>query len=183
MRRSILLLLVIMLSILPADAWASGPGVGGRRVRLDNEQAGPYVLRAVISPTPPTIGNFNVEVRVEDRAGLVIEEAEVIISAAPSDHESKELQVIATHEYAPLPNEYAAHVPVPTPGLWEVTIRVGSPLGVGQVSFFQQISRPSSISAWLSVGAPFAGLLLLGLLFFWLQRQSRDEDEAKNASE
>jgi len=178
-RRLTILLVAIVFLILPVDTWASGPGVGGRRVRLDNEQAGPYMLRAVTSPTPPTVGNFNVEVRVEDRAGLVIEDATVIISAAPSDHESKQMQVIATHEYAPLPDEYAAHLPVPTPGLWEITIRVESPLGVGQVSFFQQISRPTSISAWLSVGAPVAGLLLLTLLFFWLQRQSNQEKETK----
>jgi hypothetical protein len=174
-RKLLILTTFFLLFGVPLESWASGPGVGGRRVRLDNEPAGPYLLRVVISPTPPQVGNFNVEVRVEDRAGSVIEDANVIISAAPSDHESQEMQAIATHEYAPLPSEYAAHLPVPTAGLWEITIRVESPLGVGQVPFFQQISNPSSISAWLSVGAPFAGLLLLALLFLWLQRQSRTE--------
>jgi hypothetical protein len=177
MRKFILLAAIFSLLILPSNVWASGPGVGGRRVRLDNEPAGPHLIRAVISPTPPQVGNFNVEVRVEDQAGMVIEDAEVIISAAPSDHDSEQLQAIATHEYAPLPTEYAAHLPVPTAGLWEITIHVDSLLGSGQVSFFQQVSRPSSISAWLSVGAPFAGLVMLVLLFLWLQRQSNIEQE------
>lgn len=174
-RKLLVLITLVLILAVPPEAWASGPGVGGRRVRLDNEPAGPYLLRAVISPTPPKVGNFNVEVRVEDQAGSVIEDANVVISAAPSDHESQAMQVIATHEYAPLPSEYAAHLPVPTAGLWELTIRVESALGVGQISFFQQISNPSSISAWLSVGAPFAGLLLLALLFLWLQRHNREE--------
>jgi hypothetical protein len=183
MRKFFLLLTAILILTLPTDCWASGPGVGGRRVRLDNEQAGQYILRAVTSPTPPTIGNFNVEVRVKDLAGLVIEDAMVTISATPSDHESKELQVIATHEYAPLPDEYAAHLPVPTAGLWEVTIHVEGSLGVGQTSFFQQVARPTSINAWLSVGAPFAGLLLLTLLFVWLQRQSNKENETTSRAQ
>ena len=176
MRKLLIIATLFILFGVPLESWASGPGVGGRRVRLDNESAGPYLLRAVISPTPPQVGNFNVEVRVEDQTGLVIKDANVIISAAPSDHESQEMQAIANHEYAPLPSEYAAHLPVPTAGLWEITIRVESSLGVGQVAFFQQISNPSSISAWLSVGAPFAGLLLLALLFLWLQRQSREPE-------
>ncbi|MGD8731881.1 MAG: hypothetical protein PVI81_02295 [Anaerolineales bacterium] len=177
MRRLTVLLAMGLLLFQATDAWASGPGVGGRRVRLDKEPAGPYLLRAVISPTPPQVGNFNVEVRVEDQTGDVIENAEVLISAAPSDHESEQMQEIATHEFAPLPTEYAAHLPVPTAGLWEITIHVESSLGVGQVSFFQQIQTPSSISAWISVGAPFAGLLLLALLFVWLQRQSNKDQE------
>lgn len=182
MRRLILLLTTITVLLIPMNAWASGPGVGGRRVRLDNEDAGPYTLRAVTSPTPPQVGNFNVEVRVEDHVGVVIKNAEVTISAEPSDHESEALQVIATHEYAPLPSEYAAHLPVTTPGLWEITIHVESALGMGEVSFFQQVSRPSSMSAWLSVGAPFAGLLLLLLLFLWLQRQSREKKAEQNTT-
>jgi hypothetical protein len=162
--------------ILPPSGWASGPGTGGRRVRLDNEPSGPYLLRAVTSPTPPKVKDFNVEVRVEDQAGTVIENAEVVITAAPSDHESETIRATATHEYAPVPSEYAAHLPVATAGLWEITIRVESSLGVGQVSFFQQVARPSSINAWLSVGVPFAGLFLLALLFLWLQRQSTGKD-------
>lgn len=175
MRRWIILFGTMLLIALPFNALASGPGTGGRRVRLDKEPSGPYLLRAVISPTPPKVRDFNVEVRVEDQAGTVIEGAEVVITAAPSDHDSETIQSVATHEFAPLPSEYAAHLPVPTPGLWEITIHVESELGVGQVSFFQQIARPSSINAWLSVGAPFAGLLLLALLFLWLQNQHRDQ--------
>ena len=180
MRRFILFIVAIVLFMLPSSGWASGPGTGCRRVRLDNEPSGPYLLRAVISPTPPKVRDFNVEVRVEDQAGTVIENAVVMITAAPSDHESETIQATATHEYAPVPSEYAAHLPVATAGLWEITIQVESSLGVGQVSFFQQVARPSSINAWLSVGVPFAGLFLLALLFLWLQKQSTGQEGASD---
>ena len=53
---------------LPVQAYAEGPGTGGRAIRLENEPAGPYLLRVVTSPTPPRTGSLFVEVRVIDGA-------------------------------------------------------------------------------------------------------------------
>jgi hypothetical protein len=168
----ILLFGLAFLWSLPASA--SGPGVGGRRVRLDQEPAGPYLIRAVTSPTPPTVENFNVEVKVTDaRIGNDVVDAFVIIKAEPFDFNAASIEEIATHDFAPLPTEYAAHLPIPQVGLWLVTIQIDSELGSGEVSFYQQISNPPNLGALVSVGAPLGGLLLLALVFFWLQRNSR----------
>lgn len=168
-----LLIAFVAASLTFQVVYASGPGVGGRRVRLDNEPAGPYLLRAVTSPTPPTIENFNVEVKVVSaETGAEVLDAEVIISAEPVDLDASPLREIATHDYAPLPTEYAAHLAIPQAGLWLVRIEVNHPLGTGEVSFYQQISNPPKLGAWVSIGAPVGGLLLLVVVFFWLQKNS-----------
>ena len=171
-----LLIALLALAILspPLMADASGPGTGGRRVRLDDYASGPYLLRAVTSPTPPRQGNFNVEVRIlAADTREVITDALVIIRIDPVDHEGTPLEKEANHAYAPLPEEYAAHVPPDTTGLWLVSIKVESELGAGEASFYQDIAAQNSIGGALSVGLPFAGLLLLVLFFFWLQHNSK----------
>jgi len=142
-------------------------------VRLDNHPAGPYLLRAVTSPTPPRQGDFNVEVRVVNaETGAVITGADVWIRIEPVEHEGTPREEQATHAYAPLPEEYAAHIPPDSKGLWLVSIRVETELGAGEASFYQDVAAPTTIGGALSVGLPFAGLLLLVLFFFWLQRNS-----------
>ncbi|MEJ2013311.1 MAG: hypothetical protein P8X64_13930 [Anaerolineales bacterium] len=184
MRRTLFSILILLLAIaaLTQPVAASGPGTGGRRVQLDNYATGPYLLRAVTSPTPPRQGDFNVEVRVTNaETGVVITEATVTIKIEPVNHEGTPLEEQGTHAYAPLPEEYAAHVPPDTTGLWLVTIRVETELGVGEASFYQQVTAPSSIGGVLSVGLPFAGLLLLVLFFFYMQRSSRSTEPKSEA--
>jgi hypothetical protein len=179
------MLSVFLVALWPTSGFASGPGVGGRRVRLDNQPAGPFLLRAVTSPTPPTIENFNVEVKVlAANTGVDVLDAEVVIMAEAVDFEAAVLQETATHDFAPLPTEYAAHLAIPEVGLWLITINVESDLGNGEVSFYQQISNPPNLGAWVSVGAPVSGLLLLVLIFFWLQRNSaRMKDQSDESSD
>lgn len=184
MRRTLFSILILLLAIAaltqPVDA--SGPGTGGRRVQLDNYAAGPYLLRAVTSPTPPRQGDFNVEVRVTNAdTGAVITGATVTIRIEPVNHEGTPLEELGTHAYAPLPEEYAAHVPPDTTGLWLVTIKVETELGVGEASFYQQVTAPSSLGGALSVGLPFAGLLLLVLFFFYMQRSNRPAESESGA--
>jgi hypothetical protein len=172
--RYVLIFFILILSLLGfSSGYASGPGVGGRRVRLENEPTGPYLIRAVTSPTPPTIENFNVEVRILAMGTeQEVLDADVVILAEPVDFDSAKISEVATHDYAPLPTEYAAHLAIPDVGLWLVTIEVESELGAGEVSFYQQISNPPNLGAWVSVGAPVGGLLLLVVVFFWLQKHS-----------
>jgi hypothetical protein len=183
MRRTLVSISVLLLAlaVLVKPASASGPGTGGRRVQFDDYPAGPYLLRAVTSPTPPRQGDFNVEVRVTNaQTGAVVTGADVVIRIEPVEHDGTPLEEPATHAYAPLPEEYAAHVPPDTKGLWLVIIRVETELGVGEASFYQQVTAASSIGGALSVGLPFAGLLLLVVFFLWMQRgnrPSREEDQ------
>jgi hypothetical protein len=176
MKRRLVLhaLFIAALFLSYSEALASGPGVGGRRVRLDNELAGPYLIRAVTSPTPPTINNFNVEVKVVSAdTGLEVLEAGVVIRAEPIEIEVMSVEAIATHDFAPLPTEYAAHLPIPEVGLWLVSIQVEAEQGYGEVSFYQQISNPPNLGALVAIGAPLGGLLLLALVFAWLQNNNR----------
>ena len=70
----------LILLVDPEPVFADGPGVGGRRIQLENEPAGPYLLRVVTSPTPPLIDNLYLEVRVvEALTGIVIEDAAVLV--------------------------------------------------------------------------------------------------------
>jgi len=174
-RQHLLHLLLILAALLGySDAQASGPGVGGRRVRLDNEPAGPYLIRVVTSPTPPLINNFNIEVKVVlAETGQEVLDAHVVITAEPVDIEATSLEEIATHEFAPLPTEYAAHLKIPVVGLWEIKVQVEHEPGGGEVSFYQQISKPSNLGGLISIGAPLGGLILLALVFYWLQRNSQ----------
>ncbi len=171
----ILLVLLAVFLTFPSGAQASGPGTGGRRMRLDDAPAGPYRLRALTSPTPPRVENLYVEVRVSDGAsGEILTDVTVRVTAVSTQGDGQPLDVQATQDIAPVPDEFAAHLPVDTPGVWEITIAVDGPIGSGQASFLERVARPNSIAGWIAIGAPLGGLLALGLLFWWLQRSSRN---------
>lgn len=158
----------------PYNAYASGPGTGGRRVRLDGEQAGPYTLRVVTSPTPPRVDNLYVEVRVAStETGDVIEDVEVQVLARHQNQAEPSIQVQATHDIAPIPKEYAAHIPVDETGIWSITIQVNGEIGQGEASFDERISAPSILPTIITIGAPIAGLAILISIFVWLQRNSQ----------
>ena len=160
--------------IEPATAYASGPGEGGRRVRLENEPAGPYTLRVVTSPTPPRVDSLYVEVRVSSaETGEILEDVEVEILARYQEQVEPSIQVQATHDIAPIPNEYAAHLPVDQTGLWSITVVVDGELGQGQAMFDERISAPSILPMLITIGAPLVGLVILISIFVWLQRNNQ----------
>ncbi|MGD8822035.1 MAG: hypothetical protein PVG63_02950 [Anaerolineales bacterium] len=159
-------------------AYASGPGTGGRRVRLEGEVAGPYTLRVVTSPTPPRIDNLYVEVRVASaESGEILEDVEVQVLAWHEDQSGPSIQVEATHDIAPIPNEYAAHIPVDETGIWSIMIRVNGELGQGEATFDERISAESILPMLITVGAPVAGLAILIGMFVWLQRNSQSANQ------
>ena len=171
MRAAMITVLVDLLLTMPSPAYGEGPGTGGRQIRLDDEPAGPYLLRVVSSPTPPRVENLYLEVRVtEASSGREVTDATVWTSASFVDGEAEPLRVEAVHAIAPIPTEYGSHLPVPRAGTWEITIEVEGPPGEGKTSLMIQILEQSSINAYVSVGLPVAGLAILGLIFLLLQR-------------
>jgi hypothetical protein len=159
-------------------ASASGPGEGGRRVRLDDEPAGPYLLRVVTSPTPPKVENYNVEVRVKDAtSGKVTTDVTVVILVEPSEIEGEAIREIATPDFAPIPNEFAAHLLVYSEGLWQVTVQVEGELGNGEVTFVERISSPVDLGWLVAIGPPLAGLVILVVIFMRLQRNAQRSRE------
>jgi hypothetical protein len=172
-RRTLLPLAAFLLGLVltAAPALASGPGEGGRRIQLDDEPAGPYHLRVVTSPTPPKVENLYVEVRVTGAdSGAIIEDAEVQVEAMAAEGESPKIRAVASHDIAPIPTEYAAHLPIPEAGIWRIHIQVTGDQGAGEVSFLQRVNSPTSLSWLVTVGVPLAGLALLAAFFLWLQR-------------
>lgn len=168
----VLVLIFLALTGFPTEA--SGPVEGGRRVRLDDEPVGPYLLRVATSPNPPTVDNLYVEVRVKEAvSGRILTDAQVTVQAEPEGETGEVLLEIATHDFAPIPTEYAAHLRVPATGLWKITVRIDSELGPAEVSFLERVSNPLAVGTLIAVGAPLAGLAALVLIFLWLQRNAK----------
>lgn len=169
------------MSLSPSQAFASGPGEGGRRVRLDDEVVGPYLVRVVTSPTPPRVENLYVEVRIQDaRSSQVILDAQVTILTSPEGEPTPTLREVATHDIAPIPTEYAAHLVIPEAGLWKITIQIDSNLGPAEVDFLARVSEPSSIGVIFAVGAPIVGIVILAMIFLRLQRASQEAQKDSN---
>lgn len=166
---------MILLVVLPqAAVEAEGPGTGGRRVMLQDEQAGPYQLRVVTSPTPPRVENLYVEVRVKDpESGETLTDLEVYTRAEPDEGDAESITAQAVHDIAPIPTEYAAHLPVEEAGVWRITVQVDGPQGRGEVSFLTRVSGSTAVGTVVAVGLPIAGLALLIGVFLWLQRESK----------
>lgn len=163
-------LMLLVLSVLQADA--GGPGTGGRRVRLDDEPAGPYLVRVVTSPTPPRVETLYLEIRVEDPAtGEVVTDAFVQARAEFLDGTAPSVADEATHDIAPNPVEYGVHLPVSEPGRWRIRVRIEGEAGAGEVQFEEQIARQTSLSSALVIGLPIGALLALVIVFLGLQRQ------------
>ena len=169
----ILLMLYGLLLAPQYSAFAEGPGTGGRRIQLDDEAAGPYLVRVVSSPTPPRVENFYLEVRVTEAASLeLVTDAIVMIEATPIGRSGvSTFQVEAVHDIAPIPTEYAAHLPLTASGVWEIRITIDGDPGYGETTYLQRISTRNSIGPLLSVGAPVIGLAGLILVFLFLQKK------------
>ncbi len=171
-------LVLITFCIPNQQAFADGPGTGGRRIRLDEEPAGPYLLRVVTSPTPPRVENLYVEVRVtEVESRRILSDLSVTVTAFSTDGEVIKVVAIATHDIAPIPDQYAAHVLIPRAGVWNIVVHVYGPLGAGEVSFLERVSSPSSLGPIISLAAPFGGLAILIFIFLRMQRRSGEKME------
>lgn len=171
-------LILFAFCIPDQQAFAEGPGTGGRRIRLDDEPAGPYLLRVVTSPTPPRVENLYLEVRVIEVESLkILTDLKVTVTAFSTEGEATRVTAIATHDIAPIPDEYAAHMLIPRAGVWNIVVHVDGPLGDAQASFLERVSSPSSLGPIISVGAPFGGLAILIIIFLRMSRRSGEETE------
>jgi len=143
----------------------------GQRVRLDDEPMGPWLVRVLTSPVPPSPQNFLVEVRVKDaETGRVRGDVGVTILAHLEGDSSEPVRVTAGPDAARIPGEFAAQVPVSGPGVWLITVQVDGPQGQGQGGFAERVASPLGLGAWLSALLPFAGLALLVLGYAALTR-------------
>src|SRR4029453_16003339 len=82
-----LLILLVLLTtlLLPSPTLASGPGSGGSKLRVSDEQHGPYVLLVATSPLPVTVGQMCVWVRVTGiQDNQLRRNAKVVVKATPT---------------------------------------------------------------------------------------------------
>lgn len=172
-----LVALAVMLAAGARPAHAEGPGTGGRRIRLADEPAGPYILRVVTSPNPPQIETLYVEVRVREAGSqTLIRDANVSVTAKPLNGDGPVLETTATHDIAPIPSDYAAHLPVPSAGDWTIEVTIESQSGSASVTFQEHVVSRNTLAPLLSAVLPFAGLALLIVIFLVLQKKDDDAD-------
>jgi len=165
------LIFLSLLLLCPKNAAADGPGSGGRRIRIDGEAVDGYLIRVVTSPTPALVNNLYLEVRLTDAvSGEIITDAIVWITAISGDDS---VDVQAKHDNAPNPDEYGAHIPIPYAEVWKIKITIDQ--GKADISFLERVSNPNSVGTIIAVGAPIAGLLILGILFYWLRPKLAEE--------
>jgi hypothetical protein len=97
--------------------------------------------------------------------------------AEPTEFEGEQLKELATHDYAPIPIEYAAHVLVYEKGVWNITVLVEGEMGRGEVSFQERIMAPVNLGWLVAIGPPVAGLVILVYIFLRLQRSAQQEHD------
>jgi hypothetical protein len=162
----------LLFACAPTPASDDGHLHAGRAIRLQDQPAGPYLLRVVTSPTPPLVGSLFLEVRVAlAETQEILTDVEVITEALPTEANDPAIEAIASHEMAPNPVDYAAHLPVTSAGVWEVRVRVNGKAGAGEVSFLQRVSTPATLGTALSLALPLVGIGGLVLVFLLLQRR------------
>lgn len=158
---------VMLIALLQAKAaYASGPGTGGRTIELEDQPAGPYLVSVFSSPAPPVADSLYLEIRVKDAESLrVIAGGTVMVYAEPDGFDAESVQSEATHDIAPLIIDFAAHMPLPKPGLWQVTIDIDGPRGFASLSFPLQVNRSTQGSPLVLPGLLLAGALAAGAAF------------------
>jgi hypothetical protein len=159
------LMLAIAATLAGANAaYASGPGTGGRRIRLDDEPAGPYLVSVVSSPTPPVAEALYLEIRIKDaETNRVMSAGTVLTRAEPMGFEAASVEAEATHDIAPVPIDFASHLPVSLPGNWQITIDIDGPLGSATVSFPLLVTGSAQGSSLPLVPLLIGGILVAGL--------------------
>lgn len=163
---------VALLLLYPGGAQASGPGTGGRTIELQDQPAGPYLVTVFSSPAPPVTENLYLEIRVKDsESARVIAGGSVFVRAEPAGFQAEPVMVEATHDIAPLEIDFAAHLPLPSPGTWHITLEIDGPRGAASLAFPLQVNRTSAGSPLTWPLAFLAGLALFGTILAVRRRQ------------
>ncbi|MEJ5199526.1 MAG: hypothetical protein WHX53_11435 [Anaerolineae bacterium] len=165
-------LLALIAALMPWTAAAEnlGPG-GGTRVIAGDEVVGPYRLFVTSSPEPAQIGPVTIAVRVGDgKSDEKIRDAQVRITLTLPGSNVR-LEAAATHADAGNPIDYAAHIQIDQPGLYEGTIRIEAAQGPAELRFTQRILPPRTTSTLLVLALPFVAALLI-LAGFWYFRST-----------
>lgn len=172
--------LIIILIAAPGllrPVLASGPGTGGSKIRVNDEQVGSYTLLVATAPTPPTIGQMSVWVRVRDvETNKMRGDAVVMVEATPRTG-GPTLTAQGTHKNAGNNFDYVAHLEIEDFGQWDFTIYVEDELGLADVSFTETISGGSDFTLLIGLAIPFV-VLAVGVGIYLWRRSATGRDVA-----
>ncbi len=157
-------------------ALAIGPGTGGSKIRVSDEQIGPYVLLVATSPLPVTVGQMSVWVRVTDaNTDQLRRDAVVMVEATPRSGGST-LTAPATHQNAGNDYDYVAHLEVEQAGQWDFTITVEDEPGQIKTGFAETVTRGLSLPLLIGLAAPFVVLAIMVGVFLWRRSAGEQAD-------
>ena len=147
---------------------AIGPGTGGSKIRVNDQEVGPFILLVATSPLPVTLDQqMSVWVRVSDNETEQLRrEATVMVEAAHREAGHR-LTAQATHQNAGNDYDYVAHFAVEDPGSWDITVHVEDALGQADVSFTETVSRGLSAKLLIGLGVPFVALTIVIGIYLW----------------
>jgi len=147
---------------------------GARRIRLDEEPAGPYLVRAVTSFGPDRLQDVALEVRVIDATTRrTLTDPEVWIVG--EDKSGTRLETTAAQGEAKIPRDYAAVLALPAAGAWHIAILVDGPRGQGQAGFDLLVPSGGGVGALIGAYLPFGGLFLLTVAYILVTRAADRE--------
>lgn len=175
-------LISLALLMIPLSVGAHQGG-GSRKVRLDRAPAGPYLLRVVTSPFPPTVGRYSVEIRASEAvSGILLTGLDVRLRAQLTSDPTVVIEAQATHHHAVFSTDYAAELEIPSPGIWEIIVQVSGEPGSAEISYLDRFARPTSISGILAVAAPVLAVGSLIVVYLWLLHSTRTKIRSSNGS-
>jgi copper resistance protein C len=133
---------------MPEARWASA-GHGGV-VQVNRAAAGPYALSVWTQPTPPTTGEWQVDVAVMRDGAVPVTDATVRVRAEPLGSAARPVESEAHRDADPLGVRYRASLTLGTAGPWRVSVSVAGPAGPGSLSFPVDVS-PASHGWWVGI--------------------------------
>jgi hypothetical protein len=169
--------IAIVAATLPFVARAEnlGPG-GGTRVIVGDEVVGPYRLLVTVAPEPAQVGVVTFVVRISDPiSDEKVRDADIAVELVHGE-DGTVLAGSATHHNSGNPIDYAAHMQIDTPGVYNAKIRISGPSGPAEVTFTEKVVARRGVGTLLLIGIPFA--VILGILgSIWLRRSGTQQPE------
>lgn len=146
---------------------------------LFRKQAGPFLITAFAEPTPVRAGAADLSAMVQRVA-----DQQTILDASVSVHlrqsaNGKIVEVIAPATHANATNKllYAAHVRIPSPGAWTVSVDVKAKQGAGMAAGTMDVLPQQAAGAayW-----PYFLFIPLAIAIFVLNRWLRNKWRVRN---
>ena len=146
---------------------AIGPGTGGSKIRVNDEEVGPYTLLVATSPLPVTTGQMSVWVRVTGLEDSKLRRDAVVLIEATPRQGGETLSAQGTHKNAGNNFDYVAHLEVDQSGQWDLIVTVEDDLGDVEVEFTETVTRGRSGSALFVLAIPFEVVAVVVGIFLW----------------